>query len=109
MWQLLVLCAALANDHGPEFRAGWERAKARAELYSRFRHGQISSKELTLGLAWHLTPKEEQAFRKQSEESLRRWEADTARREASIKKAKEEWERRKAKRLVGPPAPPDAK
>jgi hypothetical protein len=105
MWQLLVLSWALAHNHGPEWRAGWERAKARAELYDRYHHGRISGKELRRGLAEHLSPQEEAWFRQHGQDTLRRLEADISKREDFLRKAREEYQRR----FVGPPPPPDVK
>jgi hypothetical protein len=99
MWQLLVVCAALAHDHGPEFRAGWERAKTRAELYDRYRHGRIGGEELRRGLVRTMSPSEEAWFLQQGRDTLRRLDAETARREEFMRKALEQYRRR----FGGPP------
>ena len=107
MWLLIVAAVSLPQTDGGQWRAAWGRAKARAELYDRERRGEISSQELVRGLARHLTPQEEVWLRRYHEEFLRKLDTDIERREAFIKKAKEEWERRKARWMVGPP--PDMK
>ncbi len=109
MWQLVVLCAALAHDHGQDFRAGWERAKARAAVHERWRHGQLSSEEYQRAWAKLMTPQEEAEFWKGVQERRKLWDQRDKDREANIRRAKEVVERWKAKRLVGPPPPPDMK
>ena len=61
MFELVILAAALVRDHPADFRAGWEKAKARAELRDRYRHGLIDATTLMMEEAKYLTPQEQAA------------------------------------------------
>jgi hypothetical protein len=105
MWQLLVMTVALVQSHPAEFKAGWERAKARAALREQFRHGLIDGQTLMFEQLKLMTPQEEAEV----------WKAlDPAKMRALLEeKSKQRKARldalRQAQSPVGSPPPSDMK
>ena len=109
MWKLIVLAVALGQQHSPEFKAGWEKAKARADLLDRYRHGLIDVDTLAREQLKLMTPQEEAAWWEGFRQRMRGYEQREQQNAAKLRRAIEEHERWKAKRIVGPPPPPDMK
>jgi hypothetical protein len=109
MLELILLAAALVRDHPADFKAGWEKAKARTLLRERYRHGLIDAATMMEEEVKYLTPQEAAAFWKVAREELERSEARARQREEALKRAVEAVERWKARNRVGPPPPPDVK
>jgi hypothetical protein len=84
MWKLIVLAVALGQQHGPEFKAGWQRAKARADLLDRYRHGLIDTTTLASEQLKLATPQEEAAFWKGFRERMRAYDERTKLQEEAL-------------------------
>jgi hypothetical protein len=63
MWALLIAAMALAQTDQSAWRAGWERAKARADLEDRLRTRRITHDEFLKAHLRLLTPQEEAEMR----------------------------------------------
>ncbi len=108
MLKMIVLMVALCQQHGPAFRAGWEKAKARADMWDRYRHGQIDRLTLAQEQLRLATPQEMDWFLKYTQSVLDEQKRRDKANDAMLQRINEAHERWKAKRLVGPP-PPDLK
>ena len=109
MWKSLILLVGLVHGHQDEFRAGWEKAKARADLQDRLRHGLVSSDGYMRERIKLMTPQEEAELMRGVRERLKLHEQRIKDHEAMLQRLKETKERWRARRQVGPPPPPDVK
>lgn len=106
MWHLIVLTAALAQQHPADFRAGWERTKARTALWERHRHGLIDAEAYLREQAKLLTAQEAADFWKWADERARASKSRNRERERLLNEAAQAVKRWKAGNHVGPPPPP---
>jgi hypothetical protein len=106
MFEMVIVVAALVRDHPADFKAGWDKAKARAELRDRYRHGLIDATTLMMEEAKYLTPQEQAAVRKVYQEWTERRERERAAKLRELRRAVERW---KARGQQAPPPPPDMK
>ncbi len=102
MWQLLVMTVALVQSNPAEFKAGWEKAKARAALRDQFRHGLIDGQTLLHEQLKLMTPQEEAEVWKVLEQEARRLDENSKRHEANFQRLKESHELWHKKHFVGP-------
>jgi hypothetical protein len=77
MWALLIAAMALSQTDGSAWRAGWQKAVARADLRDRLRKHQITHDEYLKAHLRLLTPQEEAEMRAFFEQEAVRVEART--------------------------------
>jgi hypothetical protein len=89
MWALILAALCLAQTDGAEWRTAWQRAKARADLRDRYRHGRIDRDAYIREQFRLLTPQEEADVRRVLDEERKRLIKDAAQLETSFRHFKE--------------------
>lgn len=102
MFELVLLTAALVRDHQADFKAGWERAKARTALWDRYRHGLINMATWLGEEKKYMTPQEQEEVWKALDPAKMRALLEEKRKK--IFKAASDASRQ-ARPPVGPPPP----
>jgi hypothetical protein len=109
MWLLIAAALALPQTDRALWRAGWERAKARADPRNGYRQGWMDALTLMQEELKHLTPQEKAQLRRVLDDLAKDAAEHIKEHERMLKQIQEEWQQRQAKRLVSPPPPPDVK
>jgi hypothetical protein len=116
MWSLLIVTAALVHGHPAEFKAAWQKAKTRADLWNRWSHGDVNDDAYLFEFFEVMTPQEKEELWKSFREEAGRLGRVLDRQEKEyqdlMRRARQMDQQRKAQRPLyqpKPPPPPDMK